>query len=248
MSHSGSRYSGIDFPFYTGEPVFLKGWQWIFVLAGVAVAFWLLVSPWSRPPGALGMWVPAMLFCTVPLIALASVAGRGWTALFRPMHRRDVALMLGIAVLNIVVTMAIGLVVTSRLHASPNPVFQWMADGNVYTRVMHFAVMVPQLLGEELLTILPLLACLWLLHTRWGLGRRISLLLAWILSAVPFALVHLPTYDWNLIQCLLLIGSARLILSLGYLMSRNVWVSTGAHVLNDWALIGIGLIAGTSAS
>ena len=58
----------------------------------------------------------------------------------------------------------------------------------------------------------------------------------------PAALAHLPTYQWDLVQCLAIIGSARLVLSLAYLFSRNLGVSTGADVLNDWTLFGISLI------
>ena len=104
--------------------------------------------------------------------------------------------------------------------------------------------MAPQLLGEELFTILPFLALLWWLHARAGIRRRKALVLAWLLSAIPFALVHLPTYGWDLLQCLSIIGTARLVLSLAYLLSRNLWVSTGAHVLNDWMLVGTALLLG----
>lgn len=34
-------------------------------------------------------------------------------------------------------------------------------------------------------------------------------------------------------------------LSLAYLFSRNLWVSTGVHVLNDWTLFGISLMLGS---
>lgn len=68
-------------------------------------------------------------------------------------------------------------------------------------------------------------------------------MVAWLASAVPFALVHLPTYNWNWVQCLVVIGGARLVLSLAYLATRNLWVSTGAHVLNDWVLFGVGVLA-----
>lgn len=49
---------------------------------------------------------------------------------------------------------------------------------------------------------------------------------------LPFALAPLPTYQWNLAQCRLVIGSARLVLSLACLLSKNVVVSTLARVLN----------------
>ena len=105
--------------------------------------------------------------------------------------------------------------------------------------------MVPQLFGEEIFTILPLLAILWLAVNKLHLPRRAGVTIAWILSAVIFALLHLPTYNWNVVQCLVIIGTARLILSLAYLLTKNLWVSTGAHVLNDWTLFGLGLL-GTS--
>lgn len=54
---------------------------------------------------------------------------------------------------------------------------------------------------------------------------------------MAFGLVHLPTYNWNLMQCLVVIGSARLVLTWAYVWTKNIWVSTGAHILNDWALI-----------
>ncbi|MCA0297685.1 MAG: CPBP family intramembrane metalloprotease [Proteobacteria bacterium] len=234
-----------DFPFYAGTPVSLSGVQWLVVLSAVALAFYLLTAPWTHPPQPWGMWIPVLLFCGVPLAALALVAGRHWTALFHRPTGRDVLLMVGIAVLNLVVTLLVGALVTSLHHGSANPLFLSLGQADATTRAMTFAAMVPQLLGEELLTILPFLALLWCLGTRLKLQRRTAVVLAWVLSAIPFALVHLPTYQWDLMQCLLIIGSARLVLSLGYLFSRNLWVSTGAHVINDWALFGAGLWLGS---
>lgn len=232
-----------DFPFYAGDPIPLRPWQWAFVLATLTVAFALLVMPPLRVQAPWGVFLPALLFCGVPLLGLAVVAGPRWKALFGPVGARQVAWMVGIALLNLVVTVLLGWLVASFVHTSANPAFQQLGMDSTAARVTHFAAMVPQLLGEELLTILPFLACLWLLHTRWGVQRKAAVVLAWIASAIPFALVHLPTYDWNWVQCLVVIGGARLVLSLAYLTTRNIWVSTGAHVLNDWALFGVALLA-----
>ena len=233
-----------DFPFYLGRPIGLSGRQWGVVLAGVALAFWLLVAPWTRPPPPWGVWIPALLFCLVPLGALALVAGRHWAALFHRPSGRDLRLMVGIAALNLVVTVLLGLLVSGQHHVQANPLFQSLGEADAATRLHTLAAMAPQLLGEELLTILPFLALLWWLHAWAGIRRRTALVLAWLLSAIPFALVHLPTYGWDLLQCLSIIGTARLVLSLAYLLSRNLWVSTGAHVLNDWALVGTALLLG----
>ncbi|MCA8917276.1 MAG: CPBP family intramembrane metalloprotease [Planctomycetes bacterium] len=237
-----------DFPFYSGTPVGLSGHQWLVLLGGVILGFLLLVSPWTKPAQPWGHWVPALLFCIVPLAALALVAGRHWTALFRRPRIRDLALMVGIAALNLAVTLSIGALFAGAGEGSSNPMFQSLGEANAGTRASVLASMVPQLLGEELLTILPFLALLWLLVARLKTSRRTAIVLAWALSAIPFALAHLPTYEWNLLQCLAIIGTARLVLSLGYLLSRNLWVSTGAHVINDWALFGVALWLGSLAS
>ncbi|QSR20066.1 hypothetical protein CA833_23270 [Novosphingobium sp. KA1] len=44
----------------------------------------------------------------------------------------------------------------------------------------------------------------------------------------------MPTYQWNFVQCFLVIGTARVALLTGYVVTKNTWVSTAAHVLNDW--------------
>lgn len=85
-----------------------------------------------------------------------------------------------------------------------------------------------------MLTILPLLAVLWLCVRKFNLSRRVGLIIAVILSTLAFAAVHLPTYDWNLLQCFGGIGTARLVLTAAFLITRNLWVSAGAHIVNDW--------------
>ena len=70
---------------------------------------------------------------------------------------------------------------------------------------------------------------------------------AWLITAVVFGLIHLPTYNWNVLQCIVVIGSARLVLTLPWIMTKNIWVSTGAHIVNDWlrflmSLLGASLV------
>lgn len=90
---------------------------------------------------------------------------------------------------------------------------------------------------------LPFLALLWW-FTRRGTHRNRAVVLAWVITAVGFGLVHLPTYDWNVVQCVLVIGGARIILTLAYIRTKNLWVSTGAHVINDWTLFTTPVVIG----
>jgi uncharacterized protein len=96
----------------------------------------------------------------------------------------------------------------------------------------------PQLVGEELLTMLPFLAILAFAHTQVGLPRRHAVLWAGGVSTLLFSAAHLPTYDWNVAQCFVVIGAARVALTLAYLRTKNLWVSVGAHVLMDWTALG----------
>ena len=234
--------SGDDLPFYDAQPVGLSAGRWLLVMLAVILGFGALLIPipaLQTGPGAFG---PAVLFFALPLATLALVAPRAWTRLFRKVGLRDVWWMLAFALLNIAVTMVVGYLVQRFLGAQANPIFGRLPAMSGADQLAFFLKTIPQLFGEEVMTILPFLALMTLFHARAGLSRRWSIFGAWIVSAVLFGALHLPTYGWNLAQCLLIIGSARLILTLPYIMTKNIWVSTGAHILNDWILLGSGLL------
>jgi membrane protease YdiL (CAAX protease family) len=229
--------SGRDFPFYRGEPVALAPSQWGFLLAMVAVAFAVLTAPIPWPGGEAGAFAPAVLFAVLPLAGLAWVSKGHAASLFGPVGWREIKLMVRFALLNFAVTMAVGTLVSATLGAGGNPAIAAASHLSGGGLAIFLAKTAVQLVGEEVLTILPMLAVLHLLVARTGLGRAAAVRWAWIVSAVLFGLVHLPTYQWDFAQCLIIIGTARLVLSLAYIKTKNLWVSAGAHILNDWILI-----------
>jgi uncharacterized protein len=237
-----------DFPFYNGVPVALSGRQWGLVLAAIVMGFAVLVVPLPWPGGAVGAMVPAVLFAALPLMALARVAPGHASVLFGRVGLRELRLMLGFALLNIVVSMSVGAVVSALTEVSTNAAAGQLSGMDTAGRVAFFARTVPQLLGEELVTVLPFLAILQGLTRRFGVGRRRAIVVAWLVSSLVFGLIHLPTYDWNLVQCVVIIGIARGVLTLPWILTKNLWVSTGAHIVNDWVLFTLGLIgAGLAA-
>ena len=226
-----------DFPFYRGNPVALTATHWGFLLALVALAFAVLIAPIPWPGGELGSFVPAVLFPVIPLAGLAWVSKGHAGCLFGSVGWREIKLMVLFALLNIVVTMTVGGVVRAALGASANPAMATasaLSPGGLLIFLTKTAV---QLVGEEVLTVIPLLALLQVLVARAGLSRTAGVRWAWLGSAVLFGLLHLPTYRWDFAQCLLIIGTARLVLSMAYIKTKNLWVSAGAHILNDWLLI-----------
>jgi hypothetical protein len=193
-----------DFPFYNGVPKALSGGQWLWLMAAVAAGYLVLVLPIPWPGGPFGALLPALLFPVIPLAALAHVAPGHWKVIFGAVRGRELRLMLGIALLNIVVSMSLGALVRVLMDVTPNAATAQLGGMDTTGRFAFFAKTLPQLLGEEVVTVLPFLAVLTMLSNRFG--------------------------------------TARMVLTLGWILTKNLWVSTGAHIINDWLLFGVGLL------
>jgi membrane protease YdiL (CAAX protease family) len=153
-----------------------------------------------------------------------------------------VKLMFGFALLNIVVSMSIGTILWALTETTSNAATAQLGTLDTAGRIAFFAKTIPQLFGEEIITLLPFLALLQWLSKDFRMGRKGAIVGAWLLTSILFGLIHLPTYDWNWIQCIVVIGSARLVLTLPWILTKNIWVCTGAHIINDWLLFGGGLL------
>lgn len=234
--------AGRDFPYYNGLPVAISSAQWLFVLAMVVTGFLVLASPIDWPQGVFWQFIPALAMPGIPLIALAYVAPSHWKAIFGKVRGREVKLMVGFALLNIVVSMGVGALVFVLTDVTPNSATAQLGDLDTAGRIAFFAKTVPQLLGEEVITLLPFLALLQWFSKFFGMGRKGAIIGAWVTTSVIFGLIHLPTYNWNWIQCVVIIGSARMMLTLPWIMTKNIWVSTGAHIINDWLLLAMALL------
>jgi len=232
------EYPGDDFPFYNGQPTLIRGPQWWFLMAMVVLGFAFLTTQLLASTGRAAPYLAAILFPVVPLVGLAIVTPAHWSSIFRRVGWREVMWMFLIALLNIIVTFCVawslGMVGTMNANAA----VAGLVHLSTIDRILFFARTAPQLLGEEVVTILPFLATLYLLSAQVKLSRRQSVFAAWLVSSAWFAAIHLPTYGWNFVQCFVVIGSARLVLSLAYIKTKNIWVSTGAHIINDWMLFG----------
>lgn len=223
-----------DFPYYAGEPVAVSGPGWLWVLAAVFIAFLQLIFlPFGTAPLN---FIPAAIFTGLPLIALMAVTGWRAPALFRPVGLRAFGTGIGFGVLTVIISGVAGLMVSGLFGAVPNPAVEVLAGMGAADLLLFLMRTFIQLIGEEVVTMLPLLAVLWLCVRKLGLSRRIALIIAVVVSTLWFAAMHLPTYDWNVMQCLGIIGTARLVLTLSYLLTRNLWVSSIAHIFNDWTL------------
>lgn len=227
-------------PYSFGQPVPLSTGGCLTLWAASAFAFVLLLtvptwhpSPWT---GALA----AVLFVGVQWAGLRVAVGSAWGALFRRPRWRDVALALAAVPLVFGLPALVAVYGLGTSHLSANASVDAVAGLTSAQLVTRFAQVAVQLLGEELVTILPLLAAVALLH-RAGVPARWAVAVAWVATALLFGALHLPTYQWHVGQALLVIGTARLVLTAVFLYTRNLWASTIAHVANDWAIMAFAL-------
>lgn len=228
-----------DFPFYNSSPIEITGKQWLVIVLMTALGFSTLFVPF---PTQIGGYLPIILCWLIPLLTLRAIATNGyWKAIFQKIKRTDVLWMFIFAVLNLIITISLGLLVTHFFQTSPNPVNSMIENLHAAEQVLFFIQTGFQIFGEEIITILPFLAILYFTYNHLNCSRKAAVIVAWIITALIFATLHLSTYNWNFLQCFLIIAPARLVLTLAYIKTKNIWVSTGAHIINDWTLFGISM-------
>ena len=238
------RQDGRDFPFYNDKPFGLATWQWLVVSlsAGVGMAALILIPQTSN----LEALLPRILFLAMPLGVFMFFTKGQWRLLFYKPTFADYRTMLGFFILNLALTGIVAVVVMNLFGANANPATNGLAQAGVLEIIAFYVGTGIQLLGEEVFTILPFLAIMYLFYKKGKVSRKSAVIWAWVLTAVWFAAAHLPTYGWNVAQALLVIGTARIVLTLAYIRTKNLWVSYGAHLLNDWVIFTFALIAASA--
>ncbi|MEW5684017.1 MAG: CPBP family intramembrane glutamic endopeptidase [Pseudomonadota bacterium] len=238
-----------DFPFYDGRPRRLAPTAWAIAFAMCALAFAALQAATLLGPGPWPTFLGMAAFGLINLTGLRLAAGRDWAAAFRRPGWRDVAVGLAGALACMLASAAVASLIYGATHGAvaANPITERAARLDAAGLALLLAGSAIQLVGEEVITLVPFLAILTVatgrLHSGSRLPRRPAAIgLAWVGSALVFAALHLPTYDWRIVQTLAVIGVARLVLTAPYLITRNLWSSVIAHVANDWTLM-LGLLA-----
>lgn len=215
---------------------------WLVILLTCAAGFAALVTIPALVSGAGGRWLSVLLFAGLPLLALRGAARGHWAALLQRPTWRDVEVGVAFAPLTLLVSAAVALLVSRTSLTAVNPSAGLFMTLSGLDLASFWASTAPQLLGEEVVTILPFLAVLALLHAK-GVPRGPALAAATLFSALVFGALHLSTYDWHVEQALLVIGSSRLVLTASYLLTKNLWTSVIAHITNDWSIFALLIVA-----
>ena len=117
--------------------------------------------------------------------------------------------MFAFAARNLSAGLGVALTLMQLLHMTVNPITDLKLPGlgaKLGLLIWSFV----QLAAEQVLTVLRFPAILTLDFGRLGLGRNAAITLAWLRSALVFAMAHLPTCNWTVLQCLAVVGTVRL--------------------------------------
>ncbi|WP_430535104.1 type II CAAX endopeptidase family protein [Listeria rocourtiae] len=128
-------------------------------------------------------------------------------------------LLIGIPFLVVVGTVAGSLWSAIAGGVTENDVNSVLSWGYVIKNVLFM------LLGEELLSI-GILYAAWK-KLNWKFWQ------ATLLCSILFALWHLPSYDYNLLQCLVTIIPSRMVLNYLFKKSNSIWVTWIVHIAFD---------------
>lgn len=227
--------NNVDFPYYNGKPTVVETWKWVAAWLGTFLGF--LTLSFYPATNNVELLVPRFMFMAIPLIIFAYLTKQYWKALFKRPRKIDFVYMFLFAGLNMILTPILAVTLLGLgIATSGNAVGDGLVGTSALELIAFYVGTGIQLLGEEILVIVPFLAILSTLHLKFGISRKKAILWAWFISALWFGAIHFPTYQWNIIQALVVIGGARIALTLAFIRTKNLWVSTGAHVINDWVL------------
>ncbi|MDO5044350.1 MAG: CPBP family glutamic-type intramembrane protease [Coriobacteriia bacterium] len=176
-----------------------------------------------------------VLFAGLPLVALLRLGG---LRAFRDLGPRLKPIHIPWMVLYVLFTMFLALFSSSFVtELDANPIAKELTSSSTNLIYMLLFICI-QLFFEELLAVLSFVE-VYQLAQKSGKTHLVSIFLALVVSVVMASLVHLPTYNFNLAQVLIVIGAARLGLGICYAHLKNFWLAYLVHVLYDVVLLGI---------
>ena len=199
--------------------------RWLIILLAQVVATVVLLTVANRI-------ISVSVFTFLPLIALLLFGREMFKGSVRLPKFRHVLLGIGLGFAALLVSAGVGFLFQSIMNTTSNPITDVLTSGSLAQNLFTLFLNLIQLFGEELLTFVAFMLVLQVC-SRFMKSGTASTVIAWIISAIVFALVHLSTYGYNVLQVLLIIGVARLVLSLGFIFTNNLIVSYISHIVDD---------------
>ena len=220
-----------DIPFLNGIPE-LTTPKIVALVIGFLITF---ITPFVVPLEGFHIQ-KALIVCFATLIPIIYALNGNLSMIFRVPQVKDIKIiilgLIGVmilsAIINFILTGGIANTATdAAMKGSPT--------------VLLIGLII-QLIGEELLKLIPLM--LVVAFTYKSLGRKNAIIVGIIISQLLFALVHIPAYGFDLRFLILALGVGGCILPITYIHTKNVAVPYFIHLIED--LIGLVVMLGTA--
>lgn len=215
-----------------------KTWKWILVLIltlasfyGVSFLFYSLKIN--------NEIIMASAVSAISLLSLLLIDKKFIKKIFLPIRAKDllyIIIGLGFSIIAIVISSI--LVQKLGIEGSNNPIFDVLTEDNFKSFFLSTLI---QFIAEEIIFIIPFL---FIINKVKIENNIIKTILAILISSIIFGAMHLSTYDFNILQAVLIISIIRTGLSMSYVISKNLSVTYIIHIIYDWTLIFIYIAAG----
>lgn len=227
----------LDFPFYNGEPEGFTVPKALFLTLVSLLSVVLFIYMQRK---SLNSSLVAFTTVIIPIVSLMTVVKGGWTKLYKKLHFKDIFVVIGAFILMKIISIIVGYLLIAigaiQQGGGSNPIVGIIEKNSNFQNIVLLFNTFVQLCGEELITIIPFLCIMFIGVKKFNMTRKSATILGWIVSAILFGALHLSTYNWNIIQAIIGIGIARLVLTYPYVKTKNLWVSSFVHILNDWSI------------
>lgn len=260
------KKNGADFPFYNDQPIKLSWKKWLiwvvltigsfFVFSGLILEPIIELLHLKENPSAAAEHPLRVMLLTFGILAIvflivfvtyALISGHRWHALFKKMTFKEFSFsaLLGISGMILVVFYT-KFILNDIFHIKTvaDSAVQTNQDGKTGIQLWNFIEIVIQLIAEEMWAIVPFLFILMVCYKSFSMSRKTSIVIAWFISSLIFGLYHIPAYDGNIPQAILVIGVSRLFLTFTYIRYKNIWASYTTHIFWDLIPILAALIQG----
>lgn len=210
-----------DFPFYNDNPKLTKN-QWMTLIIGVLVTIIFLAWPISMP-----QYINSIILFLLMIIPISVVSRGKLGYLFKIPKKRDILLIIILYIGYYLYVFVVGILLYKYGYD--------FASNEILTvdnRELTFLGIIIQLIGEELIKVIPFLIILHELY-KYNHNRKLSFMIALTLTLILFALLHYKAYAGHLLQIFLIIGLGSIFDMFAYLKTKNVTVSYILHFMVD---------------
>lgn len=215
-----------------------KTWKWILALIltlasfyGISFLFYSLKIN--------NEIIMASAVSAISLLSLLLIDKKFIKKIFLPIRAKDVLyIIIGLGFSLIAIVISSILVQKLGIEGSNNPIFDVLTEDNFKS---FFISTLIQFIAEEIIFIIPFLFVINKVKIE---NNIIKTILAILISSIIFGAMHLSTYDFNILQAVLIISIIRTGLSMSYVISKNLSVTYIIHIIYDWTLIFIYIAAG----